>query len=81
MQSQGFDHTITILDSVQELDRITMHKLEKPIKIWLRITIDEEPQAAYYTSRLGRNKRELLELVKEKIQAFARSLKAFTNKE
>ena len=69
LQSQGFDHTITILDSVQELDRITMHKLEKPIKIGLRITIDEEPQAAYYTSRLGINKRELLELVKEKIQA------------
>jgi arginine decarboxylase len=45
-----------------------MHKLERPIKIGLRITIDEEPQAAYYTSRLGINKRELLELVKEKIQ-------------
>ena len=68
LQNQGFEHTITILDSVQELDRITMHKLERPIKIGLRITIDEEPQAAYYTSRLGINKRELLELVKEKIQ-------------
>lgn len=68
LQKQGFEHTITILDSVQELDRITMHNLERPIKIGLRITIDEEPQAAYYTSRLGINKRELLELVKEKIQ-------------
>ncbi len=68
LQKQGFEHTITILDSVQELDRITMHKLDRPIKIGLRITIDEEPQAAYYTSRLGINKRELLELVKEKIQ-------------
>ncbi len=68
LQKQGFEHTITILDSVQELDRITMHKLDRLIKIGLRITIDEEPQAAYYTSRLGINKRELLELVKEKIQ-------------
>lgn len=68
LQKQGFEHTITILDSVQELDRITMHNLDRPIKIGLRITIDEEPQAAYYTSRLGINKRELLELVKEKIQ-------------
>jgi len=68
LQNQGFEHTITILDSVQELDRINMHKLDRPIKIGLRITIDEEPQAAYYTSRLGINKRELLELVKEKIQ-------------
>jgi len=68
LQKQGFEHTITILDSVQELDRVTMHNLDRPIKIGLRITIDEEPQAAYYTSRLGINKRELLELVKEKIQ-------------
>jgi len=68
LQKQGFEHTITILDSVQELDRITMHNLDRPIKIGLRITIDEEPQAAYYTSRLGINKRELLEMVKEKIQ-------------
>ena len=68
LQKQGFEHTITILDSVQELDRITMHNLDRPIKIGLRITIDEEPQAAYYTSRLGINKRELLKLVKEKIQ-------------
>ena len=68
LQKQGFEHTITILDSVQELDRVTMHNLDRPIKIGLRITIDEEPQAAYYTSRLGINKRELLKLVKEKIQ-------------
>jgi len=68
LQKQGFEHTITILDSVQELDRVTMHNLDRPIKIGLRITIDEEPQAAYYTSRLGINKRELLEMVKEKIQ-------------
>lgn len=68
LQQQGFNKSITILDSVQELERISSHKLDKPMKIGLRISIDEEPQAAYYTSRLGINKRELLELVKDKIQ-------------
>ena len=68
LQHQDFKSTITILDSVQELERITTQKLDKPIKIGLRISIDEEPQAAYYTSRLGINKQELLELVNDKIQ-------------
>ena len=68
LQHQDFKHTITILDSVQELERITTQRLDEPIKIGLRISIDEKPQAAYSTSRLGINKRELLELVKEKIQ-------------
>ena len=64
----GFNVSNTILDSVQELERISSQKLDKAMKIGLRISIDEEPQAAYYTSRLGINKRELLELAKDKIQ-------------
>ena len=68
LQNLDFERTVIILDSVQELERINNQKLEKPIKIGLRLSIDEEPQAAYYTSRLGINKQELLKLVKDKIQ-------------
>ena len=71
LQHQDFKHTITILDSVQELERITIQELDKPIKIGLRISIDQEPKAAYCTSRMGISKKELLELVKDKIQTNA----------
>ena len=45
LQHQDFKHTITILDSVQELERITTQRLDEPIKIGLRISIDEKPSS------------------------------------
>lgn len=67
LQKEGFENSITILDSVHELDRILQWQKDTTLKIGLRVSIEEEPQAAYYTSRLGINKRELLDLVTQKI--------------
>lgn len=67
LHKAGFKNSITVLDSAKELPKLEELDVEGPIKIGLRISIEEEPQAAYYTSRLGINKREILELVKEKI--------------
>ena len=64
---QGFSNSITILDSVSELDKLEALDVDRPIKIGLRISIEKEPEAAYYTSRLGISKQEILELVKYRI--------------
>lgn len=64
----GFKNSITVLDSPSELYKLEeLEGIDGPIKIGLRISIEEEPAAAYYTSRLGINKREILELVKKQI--------------
>ncbi|RNC85221.1 MAG: arginine decarboxylase [Balneola sp.] len=64
---QGFENSITVLDSPNELAKLESLNTSKPIKIGLRISIEESPGAAYYTSRLGINKGEILDLVKNKI--------------
>ncbi|MFV1885122.1 MAG: arginine decarboxylase [Balneola sp.] len=63
----GFKNSITVLDSPKELAKLEALDVDEPIKIGLRISIEEDPGAAYYTSRLGINKREILELVRNKI--------------
>ncbi|MBO6524114.1 MAG: arginine decarboxylase [Balneolaceae bacterium] len=63
----GFRNSITILDNPKELEKLEALDVGEPIKIGLRISIEEDPGAAYYTSRLGINKREILELVKKRV--------------
>jgi len=63
----GFKNSITVLDSPNELTKLETLDVDFPIKIGLRISIEENPGAAYYTSRLGINKREIIELVKKDI--------------
>ena len=53
LQEEGFKNSIIILDSKKELDRILKINSKDPIKIGLRMSINEEAQSAYYTSRLG----------------------------
>lgn len=65
--TDGFTNSITVLDSTSELEKLEAIDVDFPIKIGLRISIEENPGAAYYTSRLGINKREILELVKKQI--------------
>jgi arginine decarboxylase len=71
LNQKGFKNSISVLDSKTELDRIVTKAreagLEKPVKIGIRMAIDEEPQSAYYTSRLGIRHNELLDFCKEKI--------------
>ena len=59
----GFKNSILVLDSKEELSRVSTFAVEANIKlkIGIRIAIDEEPQTAYYTSRLGIRPTEILE--------------------
>lgn len=53
----GFTESITVLDSMTELGRVKQRikriNYKGKVKIGLRMAINEEPQSAYYTSRLG----------------------------
>ena len=63
LNQEGFKNSIIVLDSKTELKRITEYAqgINKKIKIGVRMAIDEEPQTAYYTSRLGIPRKEILD--------------------
>ncbi len=67
----GFKNSILVLDSKSEISRVSKYAegLEKPLKIGIRMAIDEEPQSAYYTSRLGIRPSEIINFYKEEIEA------------
>ena len=66
----GFKNSILVLDSKTELKRIKKYtqNLKKPLKIGIRMAINEEPQSAYYTSRMGINASEVLDFYRSEIQ-------------
>ncbi len=66
----GFKNSVTVLDSMEELDRLSkkISRYKSKIKIGLRLAIDEEPQSAYYTSRLGIRQSDIKSFYKEKIK-------------
>lgn len=66
LQSDGFKNSIIVLDSVTELRRLNK-RLKSPINIGIRMAINEEPQSAYYTSRLGIRPEEIIPFYKKKI--------------
>lgn len=55
LNKDGFYNSILVLDSIPELKRVKHYAadLDIPLKIGIRMAINEEPQSAYYTSRLG----------------------------
>lgn len=53
LQDKGFKNSLIILDSRNELERLKAQIGDRKVKIGLRMAINEEPQSAYYTSRLG----------------------------
>ena len=69
LNKDGFKNSIVILDSKSELSRINRFakELTQPLKIGLRMAIDEEPQTAYYTSRLGIRASEILAFYKNEV--------------
>ena len=71
LHKQGFTNSITVLDSLTELQRIKTRlkkaKLKDKVKIGIRMAINEEPQSAYYTSRLGIRPDLILDLYKNEI--------------
>jgi len=68
LQEAGFKNSIIILDSIKELDRLLMIETSQPIKIGLRMAINEEAQSAYYTSRLGIPHDEIIDFFKKHIK-------------
>lgn len=70
LNRDGFYNSILILDSKSELKRVKTYAadLKKPLKIGIRMAIDEEPQSAYYTSRLGIRASEILDFYTEEIK-------------
>jgi arginine decarboxylase len=69
LQNMGFTNVITVLDSLKELRRLkALSPDDNKIKIGLRMAIDEEPQSAYYTSRLGIRNKDMIEFFKNNIK-------------
>lgn len=66
LHESGFENSICVLDNTEELVRIT-ERAGKKIKIGIRMAVDEEPQASYYTSRLGIRRDDILSFVKNQI--------------
>ncbi len=72
LMTQGFKNVLIVLDSKSELDRLVdIAKdmgIKKKIKIGMRMAINEEPQSAYYTSRLGIRPADMIDFFKTHIQ-------------
>ncbi|MFC2129525.1 arginine decarboxylase [Bacteroidota bacterium] len=68
LQEAGFENSIIILDSTDELDRLLNLKPQHTIKIGLRMAINEEAQSAYYTSRLGIPPDDIIDFFKNRIR-------------
>jgi arginine decarboxylase len=68
LREAGFENSIIIFDSTDELDRLLELNPEHTVKIGLRMAINEEAQSAYYTSRLGIPPREIIDFFKARIR-------------
>jgi arginine decarboxylase len=68
LQEQGFENTIIVMDSMDELDRIMKLNTREKVKIGLRMAVNEEAQSPYYTSRLGISYTKLMDFFREKIK-------------
>ena len=70
LNEMGFKNSILILDSKSEIQRVKKYasNYDGKLKIGIRIAIDEEPQSAYYTSRLGIRPSEIIDFYKEQIE-------------
>jgi arginine decarboxylase len=62
----GYTNVIPILDSKLELERLYNYT-KQDLTIGIRMAINEEPQSAYYTSRLGIRSAEIIDFYKTKV--------------
>ena len=65
LHEMGFENSIPILDNTNELDQI-LERIKGNIKVGIRVAIEQEPQSAYYTSRLGIRPTEVIKYYKKK---------------
>jgi arginine decarboxylase len=59
-----FVNVIPVLDSKSEVDRLLKATKKGSLNVGLRMAINEEPQSAYYTSRLGIRSAEIVDYYK-----------------
>ena len=69
LQQTGFQNSIIVLDSMDELDRIFALNAEQKLKIGLRMAVNEEAQSPYYTSRLGISYSAILDFYQKRIKS------------
>jgi len=65
--NDGFSNTIPVLDNLFELDALEP-MLEKDCYLGMRIAAEEEPNFAFYTSRLGIRYNDILPYYEERIK-------------
>jgi len=68
LRNAGFKNSIIVLDNKREIDRIAKYAKGKPVKIGIRMAVDEESQSNYYTSRLGIRSQEIIDFYKSFVQ-------------
>lgn len=68
LTEKGFKNSITVLDNKEELHRLIQFSNGKKVRIGLRMAINEEPQSAYYTSRLGIRHTEMVDFYRQNIK-------------
>ena len=66
LNEMGFKNSITVLDSIEELDKYS--GVKNSIKIGIRMATDLQPQSDYYTSRLGIRPSKIIDFYNEKIK-------------
>ncbi|PID88193.1 MAG: arginine decarboxylase [Bacteroidia bacterium] len=68
IQNMGFSNSIIVLDSINEYNRLLQFPAKHKIKLGIRMSINEEAQSAYYTSRLGIPHNEVIPFFKKNIK-------------
>jgi len=69
--NEGFN-CIPVLDHLDEIDYYKKHLKTDALSVGIRISTEEEPSFAFYTSRLGVRNSEIIRLYQEKISGDAR---------
>ncbi|MFY0688515.1 MAG: arginine decarboxylase [Cyclobacteriaceae bacterium] len=65
--NDGFKNCIPVLDNLNEFDYYDQH-VEKDFQVGIRVAADEEPNFAFYTSRLGVQYRSIVQYYQERIK-------------
>lgn len=65
--NDGFN-VIPVLDHLDEIDYYKKHAKQEVVNLGIRISTEEEPSFAFYTSRLGIRNSEIMSLYQEKIK-------------
>jgi len=70
LNKDGFKNSVLVLDSTSEFTRLKkkISRSRLKIKLGIRMAINEEPQSAYYTSRLGIRSTEIIDFYNNQIK-------------